>query len=98
LNAIPYGGGAATNPLFMSPVNNAVVCTNGSAVPSECGAVPNGVTATTQSASDNTTKLATDAFVQSQFPIANVQVGNSVAYGLIATNISGVDPSGATSS
>lgn len=42
-------------------------------------ALPNGTTATTQSSSDNSTKIATDAFVASQFPLslANGGLGGS---------------------
>jgi hypothetical protein len=49
-------GGLATG-------NDGVLITSAAGVPSISTAIPNGVTATTQSASDNSTKLATTAYV-----------------------------------
>lgn len=47
----------------LAPVDNAVLITSPSGVPSFSTAIPNGVTATTQAAGDDTTKLATTAHV-----------------------------------
>lgn len=44
LNAIFYGGGAGTLPSFASPVNNAVLATNGSGVPAEVTTMPGNLT------------------------------------------------------
>ena len=61
-NEIPYQTGAGATS-FIAECASGVYVTNGSDVPS-CGtAIPGGVTATTQTTGDNTTKLATDAFV-----------------------------------
>jgi hypothetical protein len=46
-------------------VNNGILQTNGSGVVSSSTALPNGTTATTQASTDNSTKVATTAFVQS---------------------------------
>jgi len=102
-NYIHYSGGSSSAVLGITPVNNAVLVTNGSGVPSEsttlpsglsatnlslttpnlgtpsagvlthatglpaasvlAGALANGMTGTTQTVGDNTTDLATDAFV-----------------------------------
>lgn len=47
----------------ITKANSSVLVTNGSGVPSWGTALPNGTTATTQSASDNSTKVATTAYV-----------------------------------
>lgn len=47
----------------IAPSASSVLVTNGSNVPSLSTAIPDGVTATTQTASDNSTKLATTAYV-----------------------------------
>ena len=49
------------------------------------GALPNGTTATTQSVADNTTKLATDAFV-----LANTSGGVTSSIFYIASNCGGL--------
>jgi len=50
--------------------------------------LPNGTTATTQTVGDNTTKVATDAFVQSSLPVSanpSAQVGPSAVNGSAST-------------
>lgn len=47
----------------LATVNNAIPSTNGSGVVSLGTALPNGITATTQSTGDNSTKVATTAYV-----------------------------------
>jgi len=47
----------------LATANNGILVTSAGGVPSIGTAIPNGVTATTQSASDNSTKVATTAYV-----------------------------------
>lgn len=47
----------------MATLSDAVLVTDANASPSESTTLPNGITATTQTAGDSTAKLATDAFV-----------------------------------
>lgn len=47
----------------ITPANSSLLVTSGAGVPSLSTAIPDGVTATTQSASDNSTKVATTAYV-----------------------------------
>lgn len=61
-----------------------VLVTNGSSVPSIGTAIPNGVTGTTQTTSDNSTLLATDAFVQAAATAASListPIGVCLPYG-----------------
>jgi len=50
----------------LATANSGVLVTDGTGIPSISSTLPNGVIATTQALNDNTTKLATDAFVQAQ--------------------------------
>lgn len=57
---------SATNTVVdLATVNSSILVTDGSGVPSLGTAIPNGVTATTQAALDNSTKVATTAYVNS---------------------------------
>ncbi len=47
----------------LATANSSILVTDGSGVPSIGTAIPNGVTATSQSANDNSTKVATTAYV-----------------------------------
>lgn len=47
----------------ITPANSSLLVTSGAGVPSLSTAIPDGVTATTQAASDNSTKVATTAYV-----------------------------------
>jgi len=49
----------------IASANSSLLVTSGTGVPSLSTAIPDGVTATTQSASDNSTKVATTAYVDS---------------------------------
>lgn len=49
----------------ITTANSGLLVTDGSGVPTIGTAIPNGVTATTQSAADNSTKVATTAYVDS---------------------------------
>lgn len=61
VNRILYS--SATNTISeITTANSGVLITSGAGVPSISTAIPNGVTATTQSASDNSTKIATTAY------------------------------------
>lgn len=61
-NQILYS--SATNTVAgLATANSSVLVTNGSGVPSLSTVLPNGTTATTQSANDNSTKVATTAYV-----------------------------------
>lgn len=82
INAVQYKAGSS---LFggTSVVNNAVVSTNGSGVPNESTVLPNGITATTQTPGDSSTKLATDSFVSlaiAAYVPAASGAANSVQY------------------
>ena len=87
IDAVQYKAGSA---LFggTSVVNNAVVTTNGSGVPNETTALPNGITATTQTAGDSSTKLATDSFIATA--IANYVPAASGAANSVQFNNGGV--------
>jgi hypothetical protein len=61
-NRIPYWT-TSSGMSGIPAVNSAVLVTNSSGVPSESSTLPNGVTATTQTTGDNSTDVATDAFV-----------------------------------
>lgn len=52
----------------LATANNGVLTTNGSGAPSIGTALPSGVTATTQSAGDNSTKVATTAYADAWAP------------------------------
>jgi len=54
---------AANDVQGLATANNGVLVTSAGGVPSIGTAIPNGVTATTQSALDNSTKIATTAYV-----------------------------------
>ena len=70
-NYLPYQTAPGTTG-FILPANNGVLVTNGSGVPSISTTLPSGVTATTQTAGNNSTALATTAFVASSFaPLAS---------------------------
>lgn len=62
INTLLYASSANTM-AALSTANSSVLVTDGSGVPSLSTTIPNGVTATTQTASDNSTKLATTAYV-----------------------------------
>ena len=62
INQLLYSSSASTI-AGLATANSSVLVTNGSGVPSLSTALPNGVTATTQSALDNSTKAATTAYV-----------------------------------
>ena len=85
--------GSAAQPTFRSLVSadipNNAANTSGSAATATTAAnlsgtpaVPNGTTATTQATADNTTKLATDAFV-----VATAGAGNTTGNAATATNL-----------
>jgi hypothetical protein len=69
-NYIPYQSGSATTS-YISAVNNAVLITNGSGVPSESTGLPNGITALGQVAGDNSTKVANTAYVDGKTAYTN---------------------------
>lgn len=75
INRILYSSAANTISEIVTG-NNGLLVTSGGGVPSISTAIPNGVTATTQSASDNSTKLATTAYVDSALSGA----GGSLTY------------------
>lgn len=52
----------------LATANSGLLVTSGAGVPSISSTIPNGVIATTQSASDNSTKLATTAYVDAASP------------------------------
>jgi hypothetical protein len=56
----------ADNMASITTGNSGLLVTNGSGVPSISSTIPDGVIATTQSASDNSTKVATTAYVDAQ--------------------------------
>lgn len=59
-NQIVYDNGGTFSEIVSA--NNSIFATNGSGVPAWGTAIPNNVTATTQSPADGTTKIATDAY------------------------------------
>ena len=61
-NYIPYQSGSATTS-YISAVNNAVLITNGSGVPSESTGLPNGIIAQNQVAGDSSQKIANTNYV-----------------------------------
>jgi hypothetical protein len=80
INQILYSS-AANTVAGLATANSSLLVTDGSGVPSLSTAIPSGVTATTQSASDNSTKVATTAYVDSAAGSASVPLnfgfGNS---------------------
>ncbi len=77
--------------------NSGVLVTSGTGVPSISTTIPNGVIATTQSASDNSTKLATTAYVDSAVGIENLwdRVAGTPNYVLPHTAVDDVGATGA---
>lgn len=61
----------------ITPAASSVLVTNGSNVPSLSTAIPDGVTATTQTLTDATTKVATDAFVDSRVKLGQTDIACS---------------------
>ena len=90
----------ATSPTLVTPAlgtPSALVLTNATALPAaqvSSGALVNGMTATTQSAGDNTTTLATDAFVHTE--IANAIAGVNPAIAVQAATTAAANTSGFT--
>jgi hypothetical protein len=73
----------------LATANSSVLITSGGGVPSWGTALPNGVTATTQSNLDNSTKVATTAYIDGQINLgawvdfsgtANLQGATSIVY------------------
>jgi hypothetical protein len=62
-NQLTYYSSSGTTVVGLATANNGILITSGAGAPSIGTALPNGVTATTQSANDNTTKVATTAYV-----------------------------------
>ncbi len=56
---------------YVTPVNNALLVTNSSGVPGEQTSIPGNVTGSTASAGDNSTKLATTAYVDGKTAYTN---------------------------
>src|ERR1700676_4264738 len=90
----------ATSPTLVTPAlgtPSALVLTNATALPAaqvSSGALVNGMTATTQSAGDNTTKVATDAFVHTE--VANAIAGVNPAVAVQAATTAAANTSGFT--
>lgn len=55
----------------LATANSGLLVTSGAGVPSISTAIPNGVTATTQTATDSSTKVATTAFVQTKTSVGS---------------------------
>lgn len=72
---------------------NGVVCANGTTI-SACTSIPNGMTATTQAAGSNDTKIATDAYVDTglatKAPTANPTIAGAVKITPIGSAPSGL--------
>lgn len=79
-NQLAYYNATGTTVQGLATANNGLLVTNGSGVPSIATAIPNLVTATTQAALDNTTKVATTAYVDTAVQ-TGMPVGSCVAYG-----------------
>jgi hypothetical protein len=63
-NDLAYYASSGTALSALATANSGILVTSSGGVPSIATAIPNGVTATTQSVGDNSTKLATTAFAQ----------------------------------
>lgn len=65
LYGIVYGGGASAAPAATASAASSVLVTSAGSIPSLSTTLPNGILATTQAALDNSTKVATTAYVDS---------------------------------
>jgi hypothetical protein len=93
-NNIPYQSASNTTS-YIAPVNNALLVTNSSGIPSESTIIPNLVTATTQTQGDNSTKLSTTAYVDTKTLSQAISSPNStqVISGNFANNTLTLDSS-----
>ncbi len=93
---------AANTVTGLATANSGLLVTDGSGVPSIATAIPNGVTSTTQSAGDNSTKVATTAYADRAAYYEQVLVitgGSDVTTtSNVASNITGLAATVATSS
>jgi hypothetical protein len=69
---------------------------SGSVTVNLAGALPNGQTATTQTAGDNTTKVATDAFVQANGTVTSGNAQYTAGYTATGTAVGGAPVNGLT--
>lgn len=79
-NELAYYNATGTTVQGLATANNGLLVTNGSGVPSISSTIPNGVIATTQAALDNSTKVATTAYVDTALQ-TGIPVGSCIAYG-----------------
>ena len=79
-NQLGYYAANGTTISGLTTANNGLLVTNGSGAPSISSTIPNGVIATTQSALDNSTKVATTAYVDTAVQ-TGIPVGVCMAYG-----------------
>lgn len=63
INDLAYYAASGQTLSALATANSGILVTSSGGVPSIATAIPNGVTATTQSANDNSTKVATTAYV-----------------------------------
>jgi hypothetical protein len=86
IGTTPIAGGTPKGLLYdnagfvgnLATGNSSILATDSSGNPSIGTALPNGITAATQTSSDNTTKVATTSFVQSALAVAPITVGTTV--------------------
>lgn len=100
----------ATSGLFLGSLTaSQLVCSDGSKILSSCTALPNGTTATTQSAADNSTKVATTAYADassaaissSLLAANNIWTGQNQFSGIVGSSFAasnGVIPVGTATS
>ena len=86
-NQILYSSGTNTV-TGLTTANSSVLVTSGAGVPSLSTTLPNGITATTQSAADNSTKVATTAYADNagaNKTLSNLTAPTAISQGLIPT-------------
>ncbi len=84
INQVAWYAGTGSAVSGLTTANSGVLVTSVAGVPSIGTALPNGITATTQASSDNTTAVATDAFVQAvatQASLISTPIGTCSPYG-----------------
>jgi len=72
INQMAWYAGTGSTVSGLATGNSGVLVTSGAGVPSIGTVLPNGITATTQATNDNTTAIATDAFVQAAATAASL--------------------------
>lgn len=87
-NQLAYYQATGTALVGLASANSGILVTDGSGVPSISTVIPNGATATTQTAGDTSNKVATDLFV------ANAIGSVGAATGTIQHTIESAEPSG----